>query len=320
VSPGDGNGHLFIVNANTGAKILDIPTYSSGTTAVGSTTTPSGLAKINAFVPTDIDNTPDVIYGGDLLGYVWRFDIQDKIDPKLAAMPLGRLIKDSVPQPITSKPALAEITYKGAKYNVIYVGTGKYLGTSDLSDKSVQTIYAIKDLRTTTGWGDVRLATNTSGTKYFLQQVASNATSTTLGNIVKISAEEVAWNFRGGWYVDFIGSGERVNINPHLVLNTIYIGTNTPKSDVCTVGGTSMLYKLDIGTGGAPTNAVDRAAGGSLGNILVMGMTTVELQGNSGTGNVSTIVTRSDGSLSSVVGSQAAGLNALKRVSWRQLK
>jgi len=316
VSPGDGNGHLFVLNANTGTKLMDIPTYSSGTLAVGSTTTPSGLAKINTFVASDIDNTADVVYGGDLLGNVWRFDINSTVAPYLSAMRLAELKIGSTPQPITTKPSLAEVNYNGSKVNVVYVGTGKYLGTSDLANTSQQTIYALKDMRSATGWGDVRTISS------MVKQTASTATSSTLGSIIQVTSNPVNWTTNSGWYMDLIASGERISVNPQLVLNTLFVGTNIPSSDACTVGGTSVLYKLDIGTGSAVSGATDRAAGLSLGNVLMMGMTTVQLQGagGPGTGNLTTIITRSDGTLGTVTGSQPTLHGALRRTSWRVLK
>ena len=53
------------------------------------------------------------------------------------------VLKDpsGVVQPITVRPELAQINNK----TVLYVGTGRYLGTSDLTNTQVQTIYAIND-------------------------------------------------------------------------------------------------------------------------------------------------------------------------------
>ncbi|MGI9133308.1 MAG: pilus assembly protein, partial [Rhodoferax sp.] len=318
VSPGDGNGHLFIVNASTGAKVLDsaheIVTNDEAGSPVGNTSTPSGLGKINAYTAGVGDNTPEVIYGGDLLGNVWRFDISSKVPPYMAAMRLGQLKVGSVPQPITSKPALADVNYLGTTFKVVYVGTGEYLGASDLANTSKQSIYALKDTRSATGLGDVR------NDSKMVVQTASAASSATLGGIVQVTSNAVNWAANDGWYMDLIGSGERVSVNPHLVLNTLYIGTNTPKSDACTVGGTSMLYRLDIGTGSALSGATDKAAGISLGDVLVMGMTTVQLNAQALSSNVTTIVTRSDGTLSTVTGALPTSTGVLRRTSWRVLK
>ena len=64
--------------------------------------------------------------GGDLLGNVWRFDLNsDAAAVKIA------VLKDAAgtPQPITAKPELGRIIDK----KIVFVGTGRYLGTSDLA-------------------------------------------------------------------------------------------------------------------------------------------------------------------------------------------
>ena len=45
--------------------------------------TPSGLAQINNYVNNmaDIDNTSQRVYGADILGNIWRFDVNDIIAP-----------------------------------------------------------------------------------------------------------------------------------------------------------------------------------------------------------------------------------------------
>ena len=66
---------------------------------------------------------------------------------------------------------------------------------------------------------------------------------------------------------DFPLAGERVNVNPQLTLSTLTVGTNVPKDDTCTVGGSSYLYNFDIGTGS--TAAGESYAGSGLGNIAM---------------------------------------------------
>ena len=314
VSPGDGNGHLYMLNANTGALLLKLDTNTTPGTAtpVGTTTTPSGLGKINNYVESEVNNTAKVVYGGDLLGNVWRFDINSVVLPYLSAMRLAELKVSGKAQPITTRPALAEVTYNGAKYKVLYVGTGEYLGTSDLANTDKQTIYALKDTWSETGLGNVRTATNPA----MVVQTASAASSLTQGNIITGTANPVNWTTDMGWYMDFISSGERISVNPLLVLNSLYVGTNVPKTDACTVGGTSWLYKLDIAKGSAIAGSTESAVAVSLGNVLIMGMTNVQLT----TGYVSTIVTRSDGTLDTVGGAQPSTTGERRRTSWRMLK
>ena len=72
---GDGQGHLYQINAVTGALL------SSLSTGAGTSGTPSGLAKINAWVDDPSNNTAKRFYGGDMLGNLWRFDFDDLVPP-----------------------------------------------------------------------------------------------------------------------------------------------------------------------------------------------------------------------------------------------
>jgi type IV pilus assembly protein PilY1 len=306
---GDGNGHLFVLNANTGAKLLDLATYTSGGMPAGSPSNPSGLAKVNAYVTSEIDNTAIVFYGGDLFGNLWRFDIDSNVPPYGQAMRLAYLQAGGKAQPITTKPVLAQVSYNGSKYNVVYVGTGRYLGTSDLASTDQQSLYAIKDTWTSTGLGDVRA----SGT--LVAQTLTGATGSTGTAIRTASTNAVNWTTKNGWYVDFPSAGERVNVDMVLTLNALSVVTNIPTTDACDAGGQSWLYNFDIGSGSAISNATDAAVGISLGNVLAVGQTVVQLPN----GATVTITTRSDATLSTTELPPAPPTGTLKRTSWREL-
>ena len=315
---GDGNGHLYVVNAMTGALMSDSSGHSMkydtvvNGAPVGSSSTPSGLAKINNYVELDTDNTTKVVYGGDLLGNVWRFDISSQVRPYLQAMRLAQLQANNIPQPIATKMSLAQIAYNGANYKVLYVGTGKYLGTSDLTNTAKQTIYAIKDNWDEVSLGDVRAATNPA---MVVQTATAGVSSTNGDHIITGTAHPVNWTTGIGWYMDLIGSGERVTVNPLIVLNALYVGTNVPNQDACSAGGNSWLYKLDISTGTALSTAPEGAVAVSLGNVLIVGMTNVQLTSKT----VATVVTKSDGTVSTVVGTQPGTNGPIKKTSWRVL-
>jgi len=95
-------------------------------------------------------------------------------------------------QPITTRMALTHILGN----RVIYVGTGRYLGTSDLSDPGAasgiawqQSIYAIKDkvVDTNTDYGNIRNAN-------LVVQTLINASTTTRTT----STLAVDWNSKDG--------------------------------------------------------------------------------------------------------------------------
>lgn len=321
VGAGDGNGHLFVLDANTGLPVnnhaatptpLAIATFTSGTTPAGTAAQPSGLAKLNAWIDSDTNNTARRFYGGDLLGNLWRFDIDDQVAPNEKALLLGSMkLSDGTPQPVTVKPALAEIEYptaSGTKYPVVFVATGEYLGVTDLATTTQQSIYAIKDPLLDASWGNLR--TNSL--------VVTQTLTVGAGGVRTVTSNPVNWTSQAGWRVDLPDPGERVNVNPQLVLNTLTVGSNEPSSDACTIGGSSFLYKFDIATGS--TAAGESSVGTFLGSVLVEGLTTVQLGSTSGSpGSIITIVTRSDATLETSTSSPTGFAGSLRRTSWREL-
>ncbi len=242
VSPGTGGGYLYVINPTTGAKISEIGTN------VGSTSTPSGLAKIAAWNEYGgINNTAGYVYGGDLLGNLWRFDIN------AGTAFLFATLKDpsNNPQPITTTPTLGKV--KG--YRVVLVGTGKYLEVSDLVDTSIQSIYAIKD-------NDAASTLINARTALVQQSLYQEGTKR------KGTSNVVDFTTGRGWYID-LGShidnatdatfvGERLNIDMKLVQGTLIAATIVPSNTVCSPGGYGWLNYFDFETGGyiSTTNLV----------------------------------------------------------------
>jgi type IV pilus assembly protein PilY1 len=307
VNGADGNGHLIVINANTGAALVDIPTLASNI-AVGSTTTPSGLAKINAWVDSETDNTAKRFYGGDMLGNIWRFDVDSLTRPYGKAFQLAQLAVGGVAQPVTIMPELAEVNYLGAKYVVVYVGTGRYLGMSDLSTTGQQSIYAFKDALSETSLGDLR-----SGNTLVAQTLTTSNTNSSIRTATKTAVD---WSTKNGWSVDLPTSGERVNVGMVLAFNVLSVASTVPSATACEIGGTSWLYKLDIASGSAVANAPENAAGLMLEEgKLIVGQTVVQLVDGSAT----TLSTLSDGNLRSDSQPPPPSNAVLRRTSWREL-
>lgn len=257
---GDGQGHMYLINANTGALDAQLAT------GAGSTTTPSGLAKINAWVDGGGDNTAKRFYGGDMLGNLWRFDFDDLVAPAGAeATKLATFqITSTAPQPITTKPQLTVVTASGGtKIPVIVVGTGRYFGTSDVSDTTVQSIYAIKDPLSGSGWGDVRTRSDLVN-----QIVTASSTNGTGTN------NAVDWNTQIGWRMDLPQSKERIITDFVLQFNVLSVASAIPGVSECNPsGGAAWLYELNVGTG---TSANGTSVSEFLGAYLVVGLTSVK--------------------------------------------
>jgi type IV pilus assembly protein PilY1 len=314
VSPGDGIGRLYVLNAGTGALIRSI------STGVGSTTTPSGLARISAWVTNaTADNTALRVYGGDQLGNLWRFDINGNVGAAgYDAQLLTTLYANSagtITQPITTRPELGDV----AGVAVVYVGTGRFLGVGDLTDTTLQTFYAVKDTLGTTTYTNPQA----SGSG-FVQQVVSNttcpagspATICTLGQLVRTSTSNTV-NFatNNGWYVNLPDSGERANTDPNLALGTLGFTTNIPNTSACTAGGYSYRYVLDYRTGAPVSTSTTGVSAIKLGNALSTRGVFVRLPNNT----VVQLTRLSDGTTMTTNVPIGAGVAPVRRVSWREL-
>jgi type IV pilus assembly protein PilY1 len=316
VSPGDGNGRLYVVDANTGQRLTETQTYTSGSVAAGSTTTPSGLAKIVNWQVSARDNTTQRVYGGDLLGNVWRFDIDGLVAPNNAALRLAYLSAGSpaVAQPITTRPELATVRHGGIDYPVVYVATGKLLGLSDLSSTDQQSVYAIKDPLTNTPLGDVHARTD---------MVEQTLTVNTATNARTVTNNAVDWATKIGWRVDLPSVGERVNIDMRLALTTLVVGANAPSNDACTAGGTSYLYQFDFSSGSSLPDS-NGVAGVWLGNSFAVGVGAMQLysptNGGAGRGGAITRTQMGDGSVrqTNMYTPSTAAVQG-RRTSWREL-
>lgn len=145
---GDGKGHLFVLDARDGSILADIVTDNTVTDPAL-----SGIAKINGWVDNgNLDNSTRYVYGGDLSGNLWRFDIEAKTAARLAI--LGGVAPVGV-QPVTTKPELAEVSVAGIPTRLVMVGTGRYLGTTDVSSKERMSFYVLKE-DLTSSYGVVR--------------------------------------------------------------------------------------------------------------------------------------------------------------------
>ncbi|WP_303783966.1 pilus assembly protein [Azovibrio restrictus] len=276
-----GKGYLFVVNAATGQVIKKIAT------GVGSVSSPSGLGRINPKVD-DIgtDNTAKFAYGGDLEGNLWRFDLVD--GSASAVISLGST------QPITATPEIGEISGK----TVLYFGTGRYLGQSDLSNNDQQALYAVKDVEGKT----------VAKTDLIQQTITGD----------KISNNSVNWTEDGGWYVNLPDPKERSYLAPILISGTVIFASTIPEATECSPGGYSHLYMVDYQTGGSVDG--DKKAVYTLTSPIV-GISVFRLPD----GTIKVIPVTADGakpqplSVSTSSGGGGSSGGNFKRMMWREL-
>jgi type IV pilus assembly protein PilY1 len=307
-----GNGFLYVVNARTGALMHKVPTLINGG-AVGTASSPSGLNKLNAWVESPTFNLTRRFYAGDMRGNLWRFDASNLAapaanTPDTRAVRLANLAVSGVAQPITIRPELAQVNYGGYQHPVVLVGTGRYLGISDVETDALQSIYAIKDPLTSTGWGNVR--------PNLIEQTLSAYNDS--ANVRTLTKRQVDWNSStvAGWYIDLPDDGERVVTNMGLAFTTLTVASLVPKADVCSGDGYSWLYNLDIGTG---SYVNEGPVAGEKSDQAVMGISIVQVVDGDRNETVG-LNTKSTGETSfNRLPDGVGGSAGLRRTSWREL-
>ena len=303
VGPGDGGGYLTVLKAADGSRLQKIAT------GAGSADAPSGLARISAWVDSPSDNTASRLYGGDLLGNVWRFDIDRGSAVRLAL--LGQL-NGAGAQPVTTRPELAVVRRGATRYPVVVIGTGSYLGTSDVASTGKQSIYVLKDSLQADGSGLGQVRRD----GVLVRQVLAAQDG---GRGRGMTAQPVDWARSSGWYVDLdpggASPGERVNVDMQVELGVLKAVGNVPSGAVCSQGGAAWLYALDLATGAVLPGA---AAAGRLASeqSLLTGVSTLRLTG----GTTTTLAADSAGRIGSYAdpGVPAAS-GKVRRVDWREV-
>lgn len=287
---GDGIGYLYVLDALTGQIIYKI------STATGDATTPSGLGKINTFVlDTVLNNTVQHLYGVDLLGNVWRFAVNGS---QTATRLTTVTDASNNPQPITTKPELAEFGSPPIAH--VFVATGKYIGASDLSSTQRQTVWAIKDT------GTYPVATPRSTLSQLTITNAGTGLSRNIACVTNCTTN-------GGWFADLPDTGERVNVDMKLQLGTLVVASNVPQNNACNIGGYSWLNFFDARNGLQVAGSAN--FGNKLSDSLAVGINVVRLPD----GRTVVIATTSDASQQTAEAPIPAGDPQGRRTSWREL-
>jgi len=272
-----GHGKIFFIDAHTGATINTIDT------GAGSGANPAGLAYLHAFVQDESNQVAEQIYGGDLLGNVWRVDVSVADSYKTtttcgaasACVLFAKLTDGSgTAQPVTTAPQI-EVDVNNGIDRYVFVGTGRLLHVDDFTNPTPtqqQTMYAIRD-------GTVA-APLPSGLPIQPRVTLSPV------NADKVSA--IAGGAPNGWYEDLPNTAptaERIVVDPEADVNiVVYIGTQA-QNDPCVISLPASLYARDFTTGRSLLD--DGTGNGAVGSVaeaegLVGGMIfgTLDANGN----------------------------------------
>ena len=227
-------------------------------TVVGSDAQENGLSAPR-LVDINGDDTPDVIYAGDLKGNMWKFDVTSNNPAQwnvaFAGQPLfkacersdatGTVVGACVPQPITAAPTV-RINDAGRGMMVAF-GTGRNLTIADRSSTDKQAVYSVLDntrykarsgaagflevhpgARATASTAAIAAPQALAWNVDLVNQTVNSVTQVGQGvsagtNFWNTSANAVDWSNAAtqGWFVNLPESGERV-----LQTMSFYDGSN----------------------------------------------------------------------------------------------
>lgn len=303
-SGGDGIGRVWILDPRSGRIIRTL------STGVGTATSPSGLAQLAALAQRpQIDPTVEALYGGDLLGNIWRFDLSgDTIASWYVAKLATLKTSGGQVQPVTTEPELGVIQGR----RVIFVGTGQTLGESDVLNSATEntsmsrrtnSVYALRDDPAHSSPTTALIA----GRSSMVQQTVTKS-----GDTASITSSAVNFTTSAGWFFDLPDTGERADTQPVLSSGVVIINTNIPnKIDACNPGGTSWQYWVDYATGGRVQGAT--SAGLRRGTIISTRPVVIEAKGIK-------VITRGGDATTTTTSlpTRPTGTTG-RRVSWREV-
>jgi type IV pilus assembly protein PilY1 len=235
-----GKGYLYVLNAKTGQLLEKVGTN------IGGTGNPSGFAHVAGYSISFEDYTVEQVYGGDLFGNLWRFDVSSATAGAYPAPVALAELKDSlnIAQPVTTAPRV-EVSLNGIT-RWVFIGTGKLLDTTDMGNTQTQTMYAFRDGSKTEPATAAMLPPGVSHPLRRVDFVSLSDADLLTG--VAVPPEKV------GWLHDLSGVGaggatERVAFQPVANSGIVAWFGNIPSTDPCSPGVTSRTYAVSYDTG-----------------------------------------------------------------------
>jgi len=258
-----GNG----VNSTTGKPVLFVVDIKTGevirrlSPSDASYATRNGLMNIVPVALGNSDGIADTVYGGDLQGNLWKFDLSandvSKWAVSLNGSPLFTAVQNKTPQPITSGIEVVSGPGNGVS---LFFGTGKYFAVDDNAAGAkppVQSLYGIWDDR----------STSVGSRSNLVEQTIATGVSSNGYQIRDVTRNSVNYANKRGWYVDLVvagADGERFIGNPNVQNGSVFFTTYIPGDAICGAGGgVNWLYGLNLLTGGGAMNGLSPVVNGT---------------------------------------------------------
>ena len=239
------------------AKLIVLNLQNANLLKVLAGTEASASGSMNGLstpIPVDLDGdrVTDLVYAGDLLGNLWRFDLRASQSNnwtvnKIITACVDATCTTSNRQPITARPMV--IAHPNGGVMVLF-GTGSYFRDGDRTSTQLQTLYGV--------WDKLEASPTALTKSQLVQQTIvteTTATSNSGLSVRVISNNEVNYNEKYGWYLNLMSPslsspvGERVVNDLQLREDQLIVTTMLPSTDPCDYGGKSWLLELAPLTG-----------------------------------------------------------------------
>ena len=269
----DGDAALVILYLEEGID----GTWSTGDfeiieTNSGDSANVNGMGQIT-LVDLNSDQVIDRVYGGDIRGNLWAFDLSSSntsswdVAYRSGGNPVPLFTAEDANPGSTPSPVETAITVRAAITRtevsnsdnlpniLVFFGSGQYLTDADPTDTQQQAFYGVWDA------GVSRLDRGD-----LVEQTISNPTNGGVAdadfrllsqNSVNYPVNPTSSSNQMGWYIELPTAGERVVVDPVVRLGQVFFLTLIPDAAACSDGGGSgFLMIADAATGGAPTIGV----------------------------------------------------------------
>ena len=244
----NGRAVLLLVDLETGA-LARIDTLAGGS---GS---PNGLSSVTALSSRD-DGIVDTVYGGDLQGRLWKFDLSAsspsgwKVAYGTSATPLP-LFAAASGQTITARPGVTPFPKGGY---LVSFGTGRYIDIGDNGTTTTQALYGVWDNGAPVALADLQaqsvVSTASSNGNTF--RLTTNAVGTPADALITGDNAITLANYyatRKGWKMTLPLTGERVVAEATVRNGRVVFSSLVPSSAACSAGGDGWLISIDVITG-----------------------------------------------------------------------
>ena len=298
-------GRIFVLNLADGSVLEEIETDVDAAAE-------SGLAQIAGFVLTYKNQYLEQIYGGDLLGNMWRFDVSSADSSKWTPVKFAEFTS---PDPLGSAQSVTiapqiEVDLANGVDRYVMIGTGRLLHEDDLVTygDQVQTMYVIRD--------GTALKMNTAGLPHKPRGDADFSELTGTELITGFSKLTIK-----GWY-HHLEKGERIIAPIAAELNLLGYAGSLPPENECLPGLAANIYVREFTTGesqledpitGDPTSSIREDYG-------AVGMEFVNLFNDTdSTPDLALGVTRGSDGKTSYYRPKSPPIGSDHRMSWRLL-